>query len=601
MNRVGGGWRLGWQNALFLAVVTGLVLSIYSASVPKTFLNWDDPKYILTNPLIQSLSLPSIKRMLIEPYFGNYAPVTMLSYALDLRLWGASALALHIHNVILHLACVFALYLLLGRLGLGRGARWLVVALFALHPTNVETVSWASERKNLLSSLFFLLGFWQYVVYTEERRRSPYLWSVGLVALSVLSKAGTVVAPLIFLAYDHFWKGERLRELRIKDKIPFLILAAIQIHVSIRAAASGGAFHSYHQGGALVSLLAAGRLLGSYLLLLVRPNELTPLITPRLTPSLTDWRLLVPFALTIVLLAAVWRRSRKAFFWVTFSALMLLPVMNIVPLPVVMANRYVYLPQIGVWALFGMLLAAWWPRLAEYPWRRSAVAALCVVWALSFAVEARVWARSWRNSVDLWSDALEKHPMNLVARVSLGHAFLEQGKGREAAVEFLTVLMLQPDNAPALVGMSTCEFDAGRPTSAATYAVRAIRSSPENALAYRALGRSLLVQRQFERARAALLKAHELSPGENVILEDLVRLQLASGSPEQGQVFADLMVRNSQSSYQGYWARARLLMAAGKASQARPQLETALALCPSNSPERSKIEAALNQAPRQGQ
>ncbi len=552
-----------------------LVVVIYTHSLPKEFTNWDDPKYILDNPLIQTISFQNLQNILATPYFANYAPVTMLSFTLDISLWGTNANAFHLHNVLLHLAALVALYVLLGQFRLGTWPRSLAVLAFAVHPTAVESVSWASERKNLLASLFFLICLSQYLRYTRTSGLGPYLLSLLFFLLSVLSKATTVVTPLILLAYDYLWEGKKAKEIRLMDKAPFFLLTAVQVYVSIRAAGHGAALHSYYGASAWLSLLDSGRLVLEYLKLIFWPAGLTPLITPKLIPSAFDWRVLGPF-LVMALVFAVWIRlgSRRSLFWPAFFLLLLAPVMNIVPLPVVMANRYLYLPQIGAWVLLGILLEKL-DRISQRRWRPLLLSLVFIgTGALTF--QARSWAGAWSNSISLWRDAVRKDSMNLVARANLGHAYLEKGRTREAARQFAAVLGFQRDNVLALTGLAACALAQDDFMKAQSYATQATVSFPEYPLAFQLLGRSRLLQGDLIGAREALVKAYELNPLDNGILSDLVSVYERSTQPLDGTFLADLMIRNSPDSYEGYWARARLLMAGRRYDEATPFLEAAV-------------------------
>src|SRR5262249_10235000 len=154
-------------------------------------------------------------------YFANYAPLTLISYAIDYHFWKLNAVAYHFHNVALHLACIATWFFLLRSLDLPRGVIWSTTFLFAVHPVNVESVSWASERKNLLAAFFFLLSFYHYIQFAERRNRTNYLSSLLFFLLSVMSKASTIVAPLAFVLYDYCSeRNQRLRSLRLYDKLP---------------------------------------------------------------------------------------------------------------------------------------------------------------------------------------------------------------------------------------------------------------------------------------------------------------------------------------------------------------------------------------------
>ncbi|MGH9424735.1 MAG: hypothetical protein ACRD2L_00270, partial [Terriglobia bacterium] len=274
--------RLDWLILLSAVLISG---GLYLSSFPREFTNWDDPEYIVNNPLIRSLSLEKLNKIITEPYFANYAPLTLLSYALDYSLWKLNPAGYHLHNLLLHLGCVIALYFLLRQFALPRFVVFASICLFAIHPVNVETVSWASERKNLLATLFFFLSFHQYIQYRKQGTRLNFMLSVLCFLLSLLSKASTVVAPLVFLAYDYAYKERKLLELRLYDKLPFIILAEIHTFFSIHAAGAHRALNSYHHGGSLLSAFASGHLFEEYLKLLLFPASLSGFYYPRESPS----------------------------------------------------------------------------------------------------------------------------------------------------------------------------------------------------------------------------------------------------------------------------------------------------------------------------
>src|SRR5215510_5548997 len=265
----------------FLGLVVLLTFLLYLGSLPKEFTNWDDGQYITNNPLIRSLSLSNLNKIVTEPYFANYAPLTLFSYAIDYHFWKLNPVAYHFHNVLLHLGCVVILFFLLKGLDLPQEVVWASSFLFAVHPVNVESVSWASERKNLLAALFFFLSFYHYVQFTKRRIATNYLASLLFFLLSVMSKASTIVAPLAFLLYDYCKEErKRVRELSLYNKLPFIALAEVFAFLAVHAAGAGSALNSYHKGGPLLSLVACGHLFLQYIELLFWPSSLSALIYP---------------------------------------------------------------------------------------------------------------------------------------------------------------------------------------------------------------------------------------------------------------------------------------------------------------------------------
>ena len=175
---------------------------------------------------------------------------------------------------------------------------------------NVESVSWASERKNLLATLFFFLSFHQYIQYRKTSARLNFLLSVFCFLLSLLSKASTVVAPLVFLAYDFSFKERKLLQLRLYDKLPFIILAEIHTFFSIHAAGAHRALNSYHHGGSLLSAFASGHLFEEYFKLLLFPANLSGFYYPRESPSFVAVGYWLPLLLCIAALVLLARLSR---------------------------------------------------------------------------------------------------------------------------------------------------------------------------------------------------------------------------------------------------------------------------------------------------
>src|SRR5215831_11988117 len=301
---------------IYLGLAMALTFSLYLGSLPKEFTNWDDGEYVTHNPLIRSFSLRNLNTVVTEPYFANYAPLTLISYAIDYHFWKLNAAAYHFHNLALHLGCVTALFFLLKQMDFSTGVIWVTTLLFAVHPVNVESVSWASERKNLLATLFFLLSFYHYIRFTKATSGTNYLSSVLFFLLSVMSKASTIVAPLAFLVYDYCKiENPEFRKLRLYDKLPFIMLGEVFAFLAVHAAGAGSALNSYHKGGPLLSLLASGQLFWQYLQILVWPSNLTALIYPTITPTYDSLSIWIAFLLVLLVLTVFFLKSKSLFFW----------------------------------------------------------------------------------------------------------------------------------------------------------------------------------------------------------------------------------------------------------------------------------------------
>jgi len=245
------------------------------------------------------------------------------------------------------------LFLVLKKIGLGRFISLFSVFLFAIHPSNVECIGWISERKSLLAALFFLISWHQYISYRESKRLFSYLNSLLCFLLSLLSKASTIVTPLIWLAYDHFYEKVPIRKLRLYEKIPFIVVAEIHFFISIFAASSGHSLIAYHGGGTGESVIKSGYLLIRYLGMLFWPGTVNAFMYPQ---DIVIWGKLIIWIILWGIYGLLRKYAGNWNFWALWFFLFLLPVLNWIPLPIMIANRYLYLPEIGIWILLAEIL-----------------------------------------------------------------------------------------------------------------------------------------------------------------------------------------------------------------------------------------------------
>jgi tetratricopeptide (TPR) repeat protein len=547
-----------WPLLLILVVTAGL----FSSALPREFTNWDDPEYIVNNPLIQSLTLENLNTIVTEPYFANYAPLTLISYAVDFKLFRLEPWGYRLHNIALHLACILCLYLLLRRFNLARVTILLSVALFALHPVNVETVAWASERKNLLATLFFLLSFFHYIRYKETHGRAYYLSSLLFFLLSLLSKASTVVAPLILIAYD-YRSQRRFVNVSLYDKLPFLVFAEIHTFLSIHAAGARNALNSYHHGGPLLSLFASGRLFEEYLTLLFWPVKLTALYYERLAPSYASARFWIPLLTILVLFFLLVLKSQRLLFWAVFFVVFLLPVLNIIPLPIKMANRYLYIPQIGIWVIVGILAEWVWSRIAQHRLLRATLALVLASWLAFLGAETWRFNKAWVTTEGLWSDVINKDFFNEIAHYNLGLFCIEHGQVNRAGLEFGIALGLHPRYHLALSGMGGYYVEKGKLDAAKRKFYAAIDASPDFDVAMNNLGKVFAETGQLQRALFMFHRATYTNPKNLGALNNIVVLYLRANRPDAAKEVAMGMIKTLPQAPDGYFRLGMCLEAMG--------------------------------------
>jgi tetratricopeptide (TPR) repeat protein len=541
-----------------------LTFSLYLGSLPKEFTNWDDGEYITQNPLIQSISLRNLNKVVTEPYFANYAPLTLISYAIDYHFWKLNAAAYHFHNLALHLGCVAALFFLLKQMDFSMGVIWVTTLLFAVHPVNVESVSWASERKNLLATLFFLLSFYHYIRFAKTASSTNYLSSVLFFLLSVMSKASTIVAPLAFLVYDYCKiKNPEFRKLRLYDKLPFIILGEVFAFLAVHAAGAGSALNSYHKGGPLLSLLASGQLFWQYLQILVWPNSLTALIYPTITPTYDSLSIWVAFLLVLLVLTVFFLKSKSLFFWATFFVVFLLPVLNVVPLPIMMANRYLYISQVGVWVILSLAAVSFTRLLRSYRLVQATAYGAISIWFLFLCHQTWETTKVWRSSYTLWTDTIEKNFFDGVAHYNLGLWLHNQKQSNRSGHEYFISLLINPHYHLALAGMGGYYFEKGQTELALRKFYAAVNAAPDSDTCINNLGKVLAERGDTRRALYMFFRASYVNPKNIEAFNNIVVLYLRAKQLDSALGIARIMIQNFPEASDGYFRLGMCLEAKG--------------------------------------
>jgi Tfp pilus assembly protein PilF len=582
--------RLDWLILLGTALIAA---GLYLSTFPREFTNWDDPEYIVNNPLIRSLSLEKLNKILTEPYFANYAPLTLLSYALDYSLWKLNPAGYHIHNLLLHLGCVVALFFLLRQFSLPRFVVLGSVVLFAVHPVNVETVSWASERKNLLATLFFFLSFHRYIQYSKHGTRLSFLLSVLYFLLSLLSKASTVVAPLVFLAYDFAFRERKLMQLRLYDKLPFIVLAEIHTFFSIHAAGAHRALNSYHHGGSLLSAFASGHLFEEYLKLLLFPVNLSGFYYPRESPSFGAVSYWLPLLLGMIALAFMVKLSRPLFFWFAAFIILMIPVLNIVPLPIQMANRYLYVSETGIWVLLTLAVRWVWTRCRPFPIVRVATAGFVAVWLTFLGFQTTQFNRVWKNTETFWTSVIEKDFYNETAHYNLGLHFMNQGNVNRAGLEFWHALAIHPKYHLALSGIGGYYFDKKQTELARQKFHAAVNASPDFDVALNNLGRVYAEMGKLQRALYFFYRATYVNPNNIRALSNIAVAYQRINKLDALEEISGMIIQRFPEAPEGFFRLGMCREAQGRFVEAVSAWEESLKRATAGDPLIQQIESRL--------
>ena len=492
--------------ALATLVAAGLV---YAHSSGFGFV-WDDREYLLRNPVIQGLSWQHLRAAFTQSFQGNYAPLHILWYMILFHFWELDPSAYHLMNVGLHAFNALFVFILTRKITGKTGAALFASLVFALHPVQVENVAWVSEAKTLLSVALCLPAFYLYLRYTETRNRWLCAASIALYGLSLLAKVATITYPLLLILYDKAYRGG-FRGRDLYDKIPCLALAALLSIVALATQTSNREIF-YFRDSVWITFLTTSVALLAYVRHVLLPVGLSPFY------SFVHTRLGEPAVLLALVLvgAALWatvhtyRTNPRLGFWVAWFWVALLPNLNIVPLTVPMADRYLYFPLIGPAVLGGLVLLGSERIHAS----RLALAALFLLSSGSItATRTSVWA----DDVTLWSDTVTRTPREIPYN-NLGAAYIKRGDVDKAAAAFEKAIEIEPAYTLPYMNLAMIARRRGDLAGAEAYLQRALRWDRRQAAAWVGLAKLFLARGDQASARTAVTQGLEQLPDEPRLL-----------------------------------------------------------------------------------
>ncbi len=561
--------------SLFLAV---LVVAVYAQVANFDFVNFDDPRYVTENPNVKAgLTANGVVWAFSAIYAGNWHPLTWLSHMTDVHLFGLNAGAHHSVNLVLHAANAVLLFLLLSSM---TGALWrpaFCAALFAVHPLHVESVAWVAERKDVLCGFFWMLTMTAYVGYVRRPSSLRYLATFLSFAAALAAKPMAVTLPLVLWLLD-FWplrrlpdgrvgnqslpdgaggrpgrkRSEKVRQEAVPDgdlpappavsaarifweKIPLLALSLASGLVTLYAQSQAGAVGALQHFPLADRLVNASVAYGKYLIMTVWPVFLSAFY-----PYVKDQPLHYAAVSLCIIAAATfaalyWRRRFPHFAvgWLWYL-ITLLPVIGIVQVgSQSMADRYTYLPLVGIF------IGVCWgiTDLAGRGRNRARViaAAACASIAV-FSVVSWQQAGYWRNSISLFSHALEVTAENAVAHSNLATALSAEGREEEALSHYRSAIGIDPSYADAYVNMANSLLAKGLVEEAWECLEKALELRPQDPEIRYNAGSFLARQGRTVEAQFHLREATRLRPGYAKAHNNLGSVLLLEGRIDEAEI-----------------------------------------------------------------
>ena len=591
--------------AALAALLVALTVWIYAPVWNFEFVSYDDADFVTANRGITSgFTMDTVRYVAHNPYYATGGPLTWLSHVIDLELFGLNPRGHHVSSLLLHLVNVVLLFGLLRRLapsgveGTGRTVpSAIVAALFAVHPVHVESVAWISQRKDVLSTLFWLLTLWSYQSYARAPGARRYLIVLLCFIAGLMSKPIVSMAPLTMLLLDA-WPLARVDRARpawpqwrrlVAEKLPFVALAAVSLWLTLQSQVDRGAV-TEASAPLLLRLGNATLSYAAYLGKLFWPAGLSPFYPYRWT---LNWSDVASSAAALVVATAIAIRLRRllpavptGWFWYLAT---LIPVIGFVKVGAhAMADRLTYVPSIGIFIAIVWAAAA---GLARQPRLRHPVlaAAVLVIVALSVTARAQVW--HWQNGEALWRHAIIVDPSNARALANLGATLAGQGRTTEALAFYRDAVRLTPDEPKLLVNFAMALAAIGDRDTAIVQLRRAAQLDPGYAKAHMNLADQLAATGRFDEAFDHYRTAIERDPGSG-----LARMNLAVTFAETGRLQEALDAATGAIALEPLRAdwrftRAMMLKVLGRTTDAIRELEDVLRLQPDHAQARAELTA----------
>lgn len=497
------------QKLLYTGIGIILILTFfaYRLILENGFVLWDDDKYIQDNPYIRNINL---KTFFSEYYMGNYHPLTMLGYALEYKAFGFNAKGFHLVSLVIHLLNTCLVYKSIQLLCNNPMIALVTSFLFGLHPMHVESVAWVSELKDLLYCFFFLASYIFYLKYQENATRKNYYLCLLFFLLALLSKAMAASLPVLFLVTDYL-RHKKINGASLREKLPFFLLALIFGYIAILAQKSLGATEST-VFPFFYRIVFSSYAYCHYLFKLILPIELCsyypyPIKVGETMPVF--YYLYVLLVLSFMISLYYFNRySRKIGFGIAFFTVTIFLVLQLFPVgDNIMADRYSYIPSIGIFYLAGELTYWLWNKNQKY-----LVMGLLLVAGIFFTIQTQARCKVWKDGLSLWNDVIEKYDNVAPAYYNRGIYFHNKNQLKEAFQDFSKAIILKPNYADAYNNRSSIFINDSKLDEALNDLNEAIKYKPRLIQAYFNRGYIHSRKNNFDAALKDYSKVIELQP-----------------------------------------------------------------------------------------
>ncbi len=516
-----------YRNISLCILLMVAILVVYWQVQYFDFIDLDDNIYVIENPYVQSgLSYQGLIWAFSTTHTTNWHPLTWLSFMLDYDLYRLNPAGYHWTNILFHIANTILLFLVLKRM---TGEAWkssFVAILFAIHPINVESVAWIAERKNVLSTFFWLLTMLTYVFYAESPSVKRYLLILISFIMGLMVKPMLVTLPIVLLILD-YWplnriqSGHRETSKRypwadiiplLREKLALFVIAGISSIVTVYAAMTGGAIRSLDSFPMDVRIANAFVSYVMYLNKMVWPQNLAAFYPHE--GMIAQWKVvaaclsILGFTVFVLYASRRFRYLSMGWFWYLVT---MVPVIGLVQVGYhAMADRYAYIPLIGIFIIISWGIADIFSQLTK---RKGLIMSSAAIFVFIYAMAAWQQVQYWQNSMTVFQHALNVTKNNYQAHQGMGNVLLHQGKIESAIEHYMEALRFKPDHAEVLNNLGMALMYQGKYEEAMSQYRGALQIKPNQAKVYNNMGVLMAKEGKLESAIAQFHEALRIDPG----------------------------------------------------------------------------------------
>ena len=497
---------------IYIGLILLLTFIVFSPALKNEFTNWDDDLYVTENQTITSISIDELSKF-GENFVGNFHPLTMISLALDYHFFGLNPFGYHLKNILFHLLNTLLVFLIVKRLSRHLFVSLFTALVFAIHPMHVESVAWVAERKDVLYSFYFLLGILFYQKYLDEKKIIFLIVTALAFVMSTLAKSAAVVFPVVLYLIDYF-ENRKFTVKSISEKIPFLAWSVFIGVTALNTQSQSNALGDFEYYSLFERFRFAAYGFMNYLIKFMVPFNLSsfhPYPDLKNLPAEYNLSIFGIIGLLIFMIVKGWKNRTLTFGLLFFLITIALVLQFITVGNAIIAERYTYIPYIGVAFIYGTFV---YRVLFENKNKalKNLVGFFVVVQFIYFSAQTYTQTQVWKDSISLWNNVIEKYPDESGAYSNLGHHYRTLNDYDMALKNYNIAIEKDKRNSKAFSNRGKVWFDRGDFEKALSDYTASIEIDPTDASTFANRGATYGMLNDLDKSLSDLNKALELDP-----------------------------------------------------------------------------------------